>query len=522
MAFQHSGLIQPLAAFACCTGLTLTALTVCAQGIETTIAGSVALGRSANALHVNDFMATWLNPANLAVIPSNDLGGELRLPLLDACFDRARNPALEYRTEDPAQGLAGSESFDKVCNGGSVMPTGNIGWAQAFESGWGYGVGFFTPTGVPGLKYGNDTIVTQAPAAGETLPLTSSGVESPNRFLLLERAQLGGFLQAGAGVQLTEQIRVGLALGLGFATIHNVNVGSVQGGTFRDQELLTDIHASDWAIPRGTLSVVAEPVSGLDLLGSFTYQSDVDAGGYVDVTSNGIQGAPLTDCRSTSGAPGPHCRSDNASLKVPFTRFQATLGVRYASRRTPRKRALDPMKDERWDVELNGTWSETSHVDQYTLQLYNQAPGSPGSSRVAFSSAADSAGLTLPAQIVLPYHWRDTFSLRAGGDYNVIASKLSVRAGVSYESSATPTEYMNIDAWAVSRYGLHLGATYAFGALKLSIAYAHIFYESVDVALGQGRVTEVVAAGPEVAQAVNEGSYSAALNVISVQANGSF
>lgn len=521
MAFQHFATIQRFAALACCAGITLAARPTAAQGIETTVAGTVALGRSANALRVNDFMATWLNPANLAVIPSTDLGVELRLPLLDACFDRARNPAVEYRTATTDPTLP-AESFDKVCNKGGVMPTGNVGWAQAFPSGWGYGVGFFTPTAVPGLKYGQDTIVTQAPADGEMRPLTTTGLESPNRFLLLQRAQLGGFLQAGAGVQLAKEIRVGLALGLGFATIHNVNVGSVQGGTFQDQELLTDVHASDWAIPRAMLSVVAEPIAGLDVLGAFTYQSDVDAGGYVDFTSNGIQGAQRTDCRSTDPGPGPHCRSDKASLKVPFTRFVATLGVRYASRRTERKRALDPMKDERWDVEINGSWSETSHVDQYVLQLYDQAPGSAGSSRVAFSSALDSAALSLPAKIVLPYHWRDTFSLRVGGDYNLIASKLAVRAGLSYESNATPTEYMNIDAFAVSRYGLHVGATYALGRLKLSIAYAHIFYQSVDVAVGQGRVNEVVAANPERAQAVNEGSYSAALNVISVQANGSF
>jgi len=513
---------QSSAALACATALLLTATPAAAEGIETTTAGAVALGRSASALHVSDFMATWLNPANLAVIPDNDLGGELRLPLLHACFDRARNSALEYRTNDPAQGLAGEESFDEVCNQGAVMPTGNLGWAQAFASGWGYGIGFFTPTAIAGLKYGRDTIVTQVPAAGETQPLTTSGVESPNRFLLLQRAQLGGFLQAGAGVQLAKQLRVGLAAGLGFATVRNVNVGSVQGGTFRDQELLTDIHVSDWPIPRATASVVVEPLNGLDVLASFTYQANVEGSGYVDFTANGIQGAPLTDCRASPERPGPHCRSDNASLTVPFPRFAATLGVRYASRRTERRRALDPMQDERWDIELNGTWSETSHIDQYTLKLYDQAPGAPGSSRVAFSSAPGSAALALPAQIVIPYHWRDTFSVRAGGDYNAIAGKLALRAGVSYESSATPTAYMNIDAWAVSRYGLHLGATWAFGALKLSLAYAHIFYESVNVALGQGRLNEVVSTAPEQAQAVNEGNYSAALNVISVQANGSF
>jgi hypothetical protein len=52
------------------------------------------------------------------------------------------------------------------------MPTGNLGWAQAFESGWGYGVGFFTPALVPNAQYGTATIVTQFPLPGEVYPVS--------------------------------------------------------------------------------------------------------------------------------------------------------------------------------------------------------------------------------------------------------------------------------------------------------------------------------------------------------------
>lgn len=91
-------------------------------------------------------------------MPSSDLGAELRLPLLHACFDRERDPNGKYRTQDPALGYRGSESFREVCNKGGVMPAGNLGWAQAFDSGWGYGIGFFTPAAVPNLEYGDDLI----------------------------------------------------------------------------------------------------------------------------------------------------------------------------------------------------------------------------------------------------------------------------------------------------------------------------------------------------------------------------
>ena len=490
-----------------------------AEGLETTVSGTIGLGRAANVARVNDFMATSLNPANLAAVPSNDLGGELRLPWLHACFDRVRDPGASYRTNDPVLGYAGSESFAPVCNEGALMPTGNLGWAQAFESGWGYGVGFFTPAAIANLKYGSDTIVTQAAQADEMLPTTANGVESPNRFLLLAREQLGGFLQAGVGVTLSPLLRLGASLGLGFAKIHNKSVASVQGGTFQDQEVLNDLHVSDWMIPRATVGLVATPLPALEVAAVLTYQGDVNASGYVDLTANGLKNAARTDCRGLdAAAPGPYCRVDGASLKVPFPRLTATLGVRYSQLRAGRTRAFDPLKDERWDIELNASWSQTSHVDAYTLTLYRGPP----SARVAFSSSPDTMPLAVPGKIVIPYHWRDTFSVRAGGDYNLIAERLAVRAGLSYEHSATPTPYMNIDAWAVTRVGLHLGGTYALGKLKLSLAYAHIFLGSVSVPLEQGRVPEIVSINQQAAQSVNEGDYSGSLDVVSGQVNFAF
>lgn len=491
-----------------------------AAGVEDTVTGTINLGRAANALRVQDFMATWQNPANLAVIPSTDLGGELRLPILQVCFDRAKDNSVSYRVNDPLLGFAGSESFQNVCNEGARIPTGNLGFAQAFESGWGWGVGFFTPALNPSLKYGTPTIVTQSPLPGETLPTTPDGVESPNRFLLLERSALGGYLQAGAGVQVAKQFRVGLALGAGIANIHNVNVASVQGGTFRDQEILTDVKVTDLFVPRGTVSFVFAPADAFEIMGALTYQSDVHATGDVEFTTNGIQNAPLTDCRVAAPAkPSAHCLSRDAALTVPFPTLEATVGLRYAQRRNDRVRALDPMRDEIWDLEVNGYWSQTSHVDQYVLKLYDQAPGTPGSTNLVFSSAPTAISLASPGTITIPYHWRDTYGVRAGGDYNAVPGRFAFRLGVSYETRAVPVEYMNIDSVPIAKLGLHVGGTIAFGNVKLSIGYAHLFFQPVDVGLGTGRITEIVSQLQQRAQAVNEGAYKASLDVVSVQAN---
>ncbi|MET0385628.1 MAG: hypothetical protein ABW321_06700, partial [Polyangiales bacterium] len=157
-------------------------VTIRAQGIATTPGGAVALGRAANVVGVHDFLATIQNPANLVVVPGRELGLELRAPLLRGCFEHDRD----------------------VCHEGSVAPSGNLGWAQAFDNGWGYGIGFFTPTTSPRLRIGDDTA------------------------LLLERAQLTGVLQAGAGVQPRRWLRLGASVGVGFASVRSRQVAALQ------------------------------------------------------------------------------------------------------------------------------------------------------------------------------------------------------------------------------------------------------------------------------------------------------
>lgn len=489
-----------------------------AAGVEETVAGAVALGRAANYGAVNDFMAVLQNPANLSIVPGRDLGGELRLPLFNACFDRAKDNSLAYREPDPSLDFQGTESFDNVCQSGAPMPTGNLGFAQSFENGLGWGIGFFTPPGVARSTWGKDRIVTVLPAEDEKYEPTLSGTEYPNRHLLLSRSALAGWLMAGVGYQPMKQLRVGASFGAGFFTIVNKNISSVTAGFQSDPELINEIHAKDLFVPRATLSLVYAPIDALEFLGSLTYQADVEAKGHLDLTANGIQGAPLKNCRADE--PGPHCRVEDVTLAVPFPRLEVTLGARYAARRTGRARTLDPMKDERWDVAVELSWAQTSHVDNFDLTIADPSDDDPP--RIAFSSSDEARAVPTPTRTLIPRYWKDTYAVRVGGDYNVIAEKLSVRLGTSYSSNAVPRKYMNIDMFPVQKVGLHAGITLAHGRSRLTLAYAHLFYKKVTVPVGTGEVREIVSQQPEDAEAVNEGTFQAMLDVISIQSNFTF
>jgi hypothetical protein len=492
-----------------------------AAGIEDTIGGTVGLGRAANYGRVNDFMATWQNPANLAVVPGSDLGFEFRVPLLNACYQRFVDPNGEYKQPDAYEGFEGTEIVGRMCNEGTPGLTANTGWAQSFDSGWGYGIGLFTPAGVGGAKYGNDTIVSWYPSENETYQVTSTGAESPTRQMGIERDAVTAFVMAGLGYTPIRALRFGASAGWGFASVYNKSVVSVLGGTFRDQEVLNEIRATDWALARANASVVLSPFDQLDLFGVVTYQSGINASGSAVLTANGIHGAPLKSCSDPT--PGTHCRIDGVQLNVPFPTLEATFGSRLVIPRNKRQRVLDPMKDELFDLEVDVAWTQTSAVDSFDVKLHDKLVEDPDVPRIQFANAED-ATTSYPRQsTTIPKNWKDTWTVRVGGDIQAIPERMTLRAGVSYATRAVPVETMNIDYWPVEKLGIHVGATFAFlERFKVHLAYAHLFYQATEVAVGTGQVRDIASIDEAKSKGVNEGRFEAALDVFSLQLNASF
>jgi hypothetical protein len=332
---------------------------------------------------------------------------------------------------------------------------------------------------------------------------------------------------AGIGYQIMPELRIGLSVGAGFADINFKNVASVQGDTFLDQEVLTNVHVKDWFVPRATFSIVGSPIDSLDLMAQVTVNGDIKASGHVDAQANGITGAPRGNCKTTE--PGPYCRVEDVTLKVPYSRVELYIGARYGFVRPGHAHGtkFDPMKDEAGDIELDAYFVNTGNVDAYRLDLYDA--GNPDDlARVSFSTNPAARGVGLPARALIPHNWRNTYGIRIGGDYNVIPSRLAVRGGFSYESSAIRSDYMNPDYFAQQKFGLHIGASLRVHSMvKLSVAYAHIFYGNVNTGVGQGKVPEIAAVPampPDTvpAQPVNEGTYRARQDIISLQGNIDF
>jgi hypothetical protein len=536
MSFVSKKLWQSVGAGMALAAACLMAPRAHAAGIEDTVTGAVGLGRGAYFVSVNDFMAVMHNPANLAVVPGGIFGTELRLPVLQACYTRQYDPRLF----DPAMGInkykqdaAGNliESFKQECNKAFPSPTANLGWARSYKNGLGWGIGLFTPAASGNSKYGNGIIRTAGDIEGETFQRTETGITSSTRQMGIERRGVIAHLMLGIGWQPVKQFRMGVSAGPGFAEVYNKSVVSAIGGTFSDPEVINELTVRDLFVPRATASVVVSPFDSLDILGVVKYQADIVAKGHTDLTANGIKGAPRRKCSRSSAMdplPGTHCRIDGVELTVPLPTIEATAGLRYAYRRVGRERVLDPMKDEVFDLEVNATWSQTSHVKGFEAQLHNIPNPPPGEvnyptvPQVQFNNAPTASLVNIRQKSGFPKNWKDTWTFAAGGDWNVLADRLTLRLGGSYATRAVDPAYMNLDYFPVRKIGAHLGGTLKLNNYRFTLAYAHFFMEEIVVPVGTGKVLDISSLEELAATAVNEGKYWASLDVFSVQFSAIF
>jgi hypothetical protein len=338
--------------------------------------------------------------------------------------------------------------------------------------------------------------------------------------MAIARRGASAFLMAGLGVGLSRWLRAGLSVGWGVASVESRSVVSAQGGSFRDQEVITSINANAWFIPKAVASVVVSPWQALDLFGVVVYHGDIHAKGTADLNANGIKGAPRKSCSEPN--PGTNCRIEGVEVVVPFPTFEVVGGLRVAKLRRDRNGVLDPMRDEVFDLELEAIWTQTSHVDRFDVRLHDRPTEDPHVPRVQWANVEGAFPSYVRQRSGVPKHWKDTLSFRAGGDLQLVPERLTIRGGASYATSAVSPGYMSIDYWPVEKFGVHAGATIAAGRFKLTAGYAHFFYKSVNVPVGTGMVKEIATVNETEATAVNEGFYRASQDLFSLQIDAAF
>ena len=118
---------------------------------------------------------------------------------------------------------------------------------------------------------------------------------------------------------------------------------------------------------------------------------------------------------------------------------------------------------ERWDIELDFAYEAWSMLKDFNVQLQGQ---------IQLFAKADAQDVTVAKR------WKDTYSLRLGGSYNLPNLPIGFMAGSFVETGAVPANYENLDFPSYNRLGVNGGVKVKAGPVDITAAYSHVFQET--------------------------------------------
>lgn len=110
--------------------------------------------------------------------------------------------------------------------------------------------------------------------------------------------------------------------------------------------------------------------------------------------------------------------------------------------------------------------------------------------------------------IVSERNWRDTGSLRLGGELELWEPWLGIQAGYFHEPSAVPTEWLEPSRIDLDKHGLALGLSASYAGFTLQIAGTYIAMNETTVTDSNARNTAPLGFAPELRTTVGNGTYS--------------
>ena len=130
---------------------------------------------------------------------------------------------------------------------------------------------------------------------------------------------------------------------------------------------------------------------------------------------------------------------------------------------------------ELFDLELDAEYETWSRVNRFTVD----------GNHIRVDYAGDYLFID---QIQIEKHWKDTLTLKLGGDFAAVPDLLTLRAGALYVTPVAPTAYTSLDFSTAAQMGGSVGASLLVGRWTLSLAYQLRMQPTVRVAESNGRV----------------------------------
>jgi long-chain fatty acid transport protein len=329
-------------------------------------------------------------------------------------------------------------------------------------------------------------------AALTTYPTTVNGGPAPQRYSLLT---LDGSLLALVGA------------GVAWAPIKQLHLGATVGmltGVFKTQatfagcvperflcapeeaswDVVSQLNVGPIFAPTGSVGVQVIPHPSWRLGAAFQLPVWVRSHATLDTR---LPPSPLFSQASQQG------RDGTVSFDLPWT---VRAGIEM--------RAVENLR-----LELAGKLEHWSMHDAITLNPQN----------IALTNVTGFPKTYYIPPVTLPRGFQDSASVNLGGEYHLKGGGLEwdVRAGVSYESTAIPTNYLSVLTIDQNKITGAIGGSLYWKALRVDIVYAHVFGLDVDVNPSTAKlplISPVQANPPKTPDLINGGHYAARADMI--------
>jgi long-chain fatty acid transport protein len=462
--------------------------------------GSAAFSRGGAWLATaTDPIAAHYNPAAMAT-----QGSGFSLDILFAynsvCYLR-KNPGntdtgpTQGTLDDPGQ----SARYGAVCNETTVqpriLPSLGIVWRASDQLALGFAV-------VPPATYGSTTGEFPAVAKGGGRLPDGSKVDVPAPYRYMSVGARATILHPtfSFGYEVARGVRLGAGFIWSVAVIDTESfsartVFEDQKGDLAHLDTHSRLRTKDLFVPGAVLALHMSPTENIDVAAWGRWVDAIESTeGQVDLISN------YYDDTAGFQRPAPVCRNPDpnqcAGQSVPDTfedpdfqrfRFVATppevrVGIRF---HVPRAQAIneeappvtgppvrDPLRDDIFDVELNASYTMNSVADTITVRFRGTDDG-----RAVVPVAPEG---NLPPRADRNTGYKDSYGVRLGGQYNLVADKFALRAGTWFETAAADAEWLHIAPVPAARGGFGGGVVYRHGSMDFSVGYQRHYSLGLD------------------------------------------
>ena len=454
--------------------------------------GARAAGRGgAFVARADDVTAVSINPAGLANVDGTifEAGNQFSYN----GYDFTRATTLD--TGNLQNGVAPSVAFGKVGNGTPwqvadpfLGAASNLGLRN-----WGFAIAAFAPPGISREQY----------------PL-----EAGQRFMMASREAIILDYAVSAAWKFRDLFGVGATLEwisvprLVYSLVINANPAPGAASPVSSMyDILATTSGSDPFAFNAILGGWFRPTPSFELgLAGQVVPANIVTHSTLSVTA--IDPSVLGDVTlSRQGAP-----ANDVTVKLPLP-LLVRAGARYRHLAGTR---------EVYDLELDVEYETWSRANQFTVDTNGLEATAAGNQTVKLG------------QITVAKQWRDTVSVKLGGDFALVPDRFTLRAGAYYETAVAPDGYANVDFPGGQQIGAAVGTSvFLQSGLEIALAYQLRFQPSFGVSEANARVYQQVPASPCVSPytdpntcnanylgqpspAVNAGTYAATSHLVSL------